>query len=357
MSSTTTQDSNSTSSNSTTPTNPTWVTNGASSLGGSILGIGSTDPQSYVAPSSGLEQYAYNAAPAILGNNSYLSSANSALGQASSLATPTVQASTIAPTSTYSAASAAPLIAQYENPYQSQVIQSTTDQINHDAAVADQQQQAAATSAGAWNGTGEAVLRGITGDNYTRDLATTVGNLNQQGYNTALSAAQNDAQQQNAAASQNAAAQNTTSLNQAQLQQAASLANAGYSEQQIQNYMNSAGILGSLGTQSSNNLMNLNTLGQGQQSTAQAQAQSPLSLLGTESSLFSGLPLNLFTGSNSNGTQTGTTTQTTSNPVGQLGTLAMGAGMMGFNPLAGLSMLGGVGGSTTGIPSSLLGMV
>lgn len=312
-----------------TPTNPDWVTNGASSLGGSILGLSATDPQSYVAPSSQLQQYAYNAAPSILGNNPYVSDATSSVGQANSLATPTVQASTVAPTSTYSAASAAPLIAQYENPYQSQVIQSTTDQINHDAAVADQQQQSAATSAGAWNGTGEAVLRGITGDNYTRDLATTVGNLNQQGYNTALSAAQNDAQQQNAASAQNASQTNQQAALQAQLAQQASTTNAGYNEQQIQNYLNSAGILGNLGQQSSNNLMNLNTLGQGQQTTAQNQAQAPLNLLGVQSSLFSGLPLNLFNGATATGTGTNNSTTNTSGL--SLSPLSVGASPTGFS--------------------------
>jgi hypothetical protein len=181
-------------------------------------------------------------------------------------------------------------------------------------------------------------------------------------------AATNDAYQFNANSRNQAGQYNASSLQQALLaNQAASNAaaqfnaaarnsgaqfNAAQQADQLSRQLQSAGILGSLGSQRFNNQLaanqNLANQGQSRYNIDQAQATAELSLLQSLGSLYNAYPGQYFVGQNANGTQntTGTTT-VTSNP-GLLGSLNQIGGLLSLgNPLAGLFAGGAKSGSAS----------
>ena len=88
------------------------------------------------------------------------------------------------------------LIAKFQSPYQKQVIDSTIGTIRDNAAMTGSQQEAAAAKAGALGGTSNFNRRQIRDDSTDKLIADTTANLNNQGFNTALGAANQSTQAQ-----------------------------------------------------------------------------------------------------------------------------------------------------------------
>ncbi len=112
-------------------------------------------------------------------------------------------------------------IAAYTSPYQQQVVDATSADLNHQRQIELLQNAGAATKAGAWGGTGAAVADSLTNDNWDRNLSSTISNLRNTGFQTALGAGQQDAgrqlqaQQGNQQVDYNVAGANAGYLNQA----------------------------------------------------------------------------------------------------------------------------------------------
>lgn len=93
-------------------------------------------------------------------------------------------------------------IANYQNPFQSQVIDATTAQLNQQNKIAQSGVAGNSAIRGALGGNRVGVAQAQLAGEQGRNMNSTVAGLNLQGFNTALSAAQQDAQRQQAAATQ-----------------------------------------------------------------------------------------------------------------------------------------------------------
>lgn len=83
-------------------------------------------------------------------------------------------------------------IAAYQNPYISQVIDQTTQDLERQRQMQQNAIGAAATRAGAFGGSREAIERAATNEAFQRQLAQTSAGLRQQGFTQAQAAAQQD---------------------------------------------------------------------------------------------------------------------------------------------------------------------
>lgn len=88
-------------------------------------------------------------------------------------------------------------IASFQNPYTSQVVDATNADLDRQAAIARQGVASQAVASGAYGGDRATVAASLSDDNYARQKALADATLNQQGFTTALSAAQTQNQQQN----------------------------------------------------------------------------------------------------------------------------------------------------------------
>ena len=322
----------------TTPVNPDWLTEGVQGAAGRVRNIGGSNPTDYVAPASDLQTRAFEAGLALQGKtNPYRAEALGALSAANGAQTAYVTPQGVDPMQTYSGETAAGGISRYMNPYMNDVVEATRADIEHAAKIADQQAKSAATSAGAWGGDGEQVLRGITNANYSRDLATTIANLRSGGFQTALQAANADANRAQEASAAGASAANQRAMQEAQFRQQAQLANQAANENVRDRYLQSANLLAGLGgNQASEDLAIVDLLaglGGTQRGINSDFRTAPISLAATEADLLSSLPLNLFTGQREQGTVTGTGTASQGGGIlGGLGSLAFGLGSLGWSP-------------------------
>lgn len=89
------------------------------------------------------------------------------------------------------------LIERFQNPYQQDVIDSTLADINRAQQLSLQQGGDQAQMAGAYGGSRHGVADALTREAYDRNATGAVANLRSQGYQSALAAAQNEAQGQN----------------------------------------------------------------------------------------------------------------------------------------------------------------
>jgi hypothetical protein len=98
-----------------------------------------------------------------------------------------------------------PNIGQFMNPYTQQVTQNTLADMERQRQMAMNTMGAQASSAGAFGGSRHGVAEALTNEGFARQGAQTFGNLQQQGFNTALGAAQNQQQMQMGGAAQTGA--------------------------------------------------------------------------------------------------------------------------------------------------------
>ncbi len=83
-------------------------------------------------------------------------------------------------------------LSPYLNPYTSDVINTSLNDINRQQAIADQGAASQATQSGAFGGDRSAVLQNLTDDSYARAAASTAAGLNQANYTNAQTTAQGD---------------------------------------------------------------------------------------------------------------------------------------------------------------------
>jgi hypothetical protein len=207
-------------------------------------------------------------------------------------------------------------IGAYMNPYMQNVVDIQQREAQRQSDIAGTQQQAAATKAGAFGGTRDAVMRAEA----ARNLATQKGDIQAQGLNSAYTQAMNQFNQEQQARQQ--AAQ----LNAQQQQYGAGLGLQG-----LQTALSGANTLGQLGQQQFNQGMDINKLqsqyGGEQQKQMQGMLEAdyqnfinkqnyPYKQLGFMSDMIRGLPLS----------QTGSSVyQQPPSMLGQMGGLALGA--------------------------------
>ena len=99
----------------------------------------------------------------------------------------------------YNPAQASQYISQYQNPYESQVVQQSLRDVGSAAQQGFNQLDAQATSAGAFGGSRHGVAQAEMAKGYTQQMADAAARMRQQGFNTALGAAQTQAGAQTAA--------------------------------------------------------------------------------------------------------------------------------------------------------------
>lgn len=102
----------------------------------------------------------------------------------------------------YGQALQGPNIAQFANPFQQQVINNTLGDLGNAQQMAQRQMGAQATQARAFGGSRHGVADALTNQGFIKQAADTSANLNMQGFNTALGAAQNQQQMQSQLAGQ-----------------------------------------------------------------------------------------------------------------------------------------------------------
>jgi hypothetical protein len=92
------------------------------------------------------------------------------------------------------AAMAGPNIAQFQNPFTSQVVDRTQQDIERQRQMAMNTIGAQAEAAGAFGGSRQGVAEALTNEGFARQSGNILADLNRQGFNTALGAAQNQQQ-------------------------------------------------------------------------------------------------------------------------------------------------------------------
>ena len=272
-----------------TPTNPEWVQNTAQSLNGGIQSIGGMDPYSLVAPVSDLEKTAAKGASKL--GAGFGGGANP-VGGDEWFSTLLSQ-----PTPTVSSASLLDNLEAYYNPYRTQVTDAAMADFNADAGRTRASQDLTLAGSGAFGGSGAALAQSLTEGELARARGAQMSKLLSDMFTTSAGFASQDADRR----------------------QQASAANA-------QLALQDRNVRGQLALQrddaSRANVAAQAALGQQLRGVDQATRNAPLSLLGSQVDMFSGLPLQLFQGNNtsSTGTSKGKTTQTPSllDTLGQL---------------------------------------
>ncbi|HTK33865.1 MAG TPA: hypothetical protein VL358_01090 [Caulobacteraceae bacterium] len=340
----------------TTPTNPQWVTDSSQGLTNQIMNLLSQSPSSFVAGPSPLQTTQFDLAGGLgqQGAGWLTQAANLANGAGGAntalyggynpamMSAATIGGPSLASTTDAQAQTAYGGIGNYFNPFQSQVANTTLQQLNQANQMALNDVGSGAILAGQYGGSRQGVAQGLTNSQFQQNAANALANLNLQGFNTALGASNNDAERAqqvslanaaaaNAASQFNASSQNSNALNQAQMiQQAAAsnqaannnawqynagVYNAGnqFNASQADNAANrqlqGGQILGGLG---STGLNYLSSSGGTQQALNQALASAPLSVLQQLAGSYGSLPLSLFHGSTA--TTNGTQKETSSDP-------------------------------------------
>jgi hypothetical protein len=266
----------------TTPTNPEWVTQGISGLADKINStFGGLDPSKLVAPANPLQNLAGTTAGGLTGSPwNYDAAADLTRGVANANA----------PQTSYVDSSG--LIDKFMNPYQDNVLKSSLAEYDYGAGQQRAQQQAAKARDSVFGGSGGAVGDALLGSKLAMDRGNLADTINSQGFTTALGAAQSEAARHQAANDLNAQlmgqGQDRTLGAAKQLTDISS----GFDANQRANATTQAGIGGTL------------------RDVTNQQLQAPIQTLLQQIAAYGGLPLDLFKGSNSTGTLTGTTNTT-----------------------------------------------
>jgi hypothetical protein len=179
----------------------------------------------------------------------------------------------------YNQAAAGPNINQFMNPYTSAVTATTMQDLERQRQMQMNDIGAQATRANAFGGSRQGVAEALTNEAFARQGANTFANLNQQGFNTALSAAQGQQGIQSGLAGQGfgfgrAIGADQTAQGQAQQQTNQALINAIKAQY--------GGFTGQPNASMSGLINALNAAGMGQGTTTQTQKSNPglLNILG-----------------------------------------------------------------------------
>jgi hypothetical protein len=264
-----------------TPNNPEWVTSMAQNIGAGIQKFGNQDPYSLVAPASDLEKQAAVSAsklgqgiggdPKGVGGDDWFSSL---LSQSA----PQV-----------ASASLLDNLQSYYNPYRNQVTDAAMADFEADAGRTRAAQDLALAGEGAFGGSGAALTKSLTEGELSRARNTQMSKLLSDMFTTSAGLAGQDADRRQQASAANA----QMALENRRMQGQLAL------ERENSNRSNIAAQA---------------ALGQQLRGIDQAYRNAPMTQLGNQIDMFSGLPLQLFQGqtTNSNGTSSTKSTQTPS---------------------------------------------
>lgn len=141
------------------------------------------------------------------------------------------------------------LMAQYQNPFEAQVVQGALGDIERQRQIAQQAQQAKAVGARAFGGSRQAVAEALTNEDFTRQAANTAAQLRSAGFTTAAGLAQQDAARQLQASLANQGIDVSLEQANAQLLQQANLANQQAGLSANQQLIGSSAALSDIGQQ------------------------------------------------------------------------------------------------------------
>ncbi len=283
----------------TTADNPEWVTSGAQGFASQIQGLSANSPYSYVAPLSSLEGQAGQAASGLGANKSGAASQMGSDAWLANLAN--------SPTPSVSAASLLDNLESYSNPFQQRVTDAAMADFDADAGRTRAMQDLALAGQGAFGGSGAALTKSMTEEQLARTRNSSLANLLSQGFTTSANLSNLDAERRQQASTTNAQLdmQNRQWLSQLAFDQDAN-ARA--------------------------NIASQAALGQQLRAQDQDYRNAPLTLLGKQTDMFSGLPLSLFQGHTTDSTGTSNSTQTQSG-VGLSDVAGLVSSLTGFGGL------------------------
>ena len=269
---------NSTSTNHTvtTPTNPAWVTDTAQSLNWGTQKVGGASPYDYVAPVSALERQAESGAAglgALRGGDAKTAGSDAWFSSMLSGPAPSV-----------SSASLLDNLSAYYNPYREQVTDAAMADFDANAGRTRAAQDLAIAGQGAFGGSGAALAKSQTEGELARARNSQLSELLSQMFTTSAGLSGQDADRRQQASSANA--QLSLQDSQMKLQGALDRANSNRAD---------------ITTQA--------TLGAQLRAADDQMRKAPLTTLGSQIDMFSGLPTALFNGSTS--TSTGSSNSTT----------------------------------------------
>jgi hypothetical protein len=262
--------SNTTSNSTTTPVVPDWASSLTQNIAGQVGNLTQQNPQSLIAPANPLEQQAAANATNLSGTPWDYDGAEDLTGAIGNSTTPSISSN----------------INQFMNPYLKDVVNATSADLDASDANTRAQQALDLAGSGAFGGSGAALAQSATEGQLARARATTIGGLLSQGYSDAL----------------------TGATSQAQLQ-------AQQQQQQLAAANQLANIAGDYNSDQRANIASQQSAGDDLRNITEQQDQAPVTSTQQIVALLSGLPINLFTGQTTNGTQS-TKTQGTQVGVG-----------------------------------------
>lgn len=277
----------------TTPIVPAWASNLTQGVAGRVGGLLELDPKSLVAPTQDLQTQAAAGAANLSGTPwAYDGALDLTKGAANTSWADSYMSS---PTPVASGGEASDYVGRYLNPYLHAVVDSTSADLDaHDGHVRAQQALDLAGS-GAFGGSGAALTQSMTEGELARARATSLSGLRSQAYGTALTAASGDADRATQARVANA---------QTALQDRAQKVGFGFQGQQQQ--LAAGAQIGSLaGAYAATQRANIQTqgdMGATLRGIDQEQRQAPVTSSQQIVAMLSGLPINLFTGQQTDAT-------------------------------------------------------
>lgn len=234
----------------TTPTVPDWASSLTQNVAGRVGGLLNADPYGSVAPPSPLQVQASNGAAAL---DTFRTA-------------PQIGATTVG-----KGASVLDGLQNYMSPYTNDVVNGALADYDYGAGQTRAQQALDLAGSGAFGGSGAALTQSMTEDGLTRGRATTSANLRDQAFNAGASLANQDADRRQQAIIQNA------QLARDQASQNANLT-----------FANDANTRANIGSQAD--------LGGTMRDISQQYTQAPTTSAQQIVAMLSGLPINLFTG-------------------------------------------------------------
>jgi len=317
-----------------TPINPEWVTSGLEGLGGKIMGLANENPRKFVAGASPLQTRAFVDA-AKLKTSPRFNQAGDIFNQVAGAGANTYEAQGYDAerydAERFNASSLLEGLDKYMSPYTGDVVNTALADYDFGAGETRANQALDEARSGAFGGSGAAITRALTEDSLTRGRGALSAGLRDTAFTrgAGLSATdagfRNQAAAANAAAANQAAAANAAAANQAaafraQAANEAGRFNAGAMETALARQLSAGGALGSLGAQEGAdtraNVALQGQMGAEQRAISQALAGAPISVLQALAGTYSGLPLNLLSGETMTGTQTGSSTSKSWDPMG-----------------------------------------
>jgi len=292
---------NSNFSSATTPTVPEWASSLTQGVAGRVGGLNQLDPQSLVAPANPLQLQAAQTAGNLTGSPwNFDGAADLTRGAAS---TSWLDGYMNMPAPTAAGGQASSFVNGYLNPYLHDVVDATSADLDASDGRVRAQQALDLAGSGAFGGSGAALTQSMTEGELARARATALGGLRSQAYNTALTAAAGDADRATQASLANA---QTALQNRAQT--------VGFGLQGQQQQLAAANQLANLSTAyDANQRANAaaqTAVGDDLRNVSQQQVQAPVTSTQQVVAMLSGLPINLFTGQESSGTQNSTSNST-----------------------------------------------